>query len=95
MLLLCDFAYADKVHIPFTCWPIKIIKEGQKCGLKIDKNGDDRTVDSFAHIENNGSYYYIVTYESATIEELDKIKNIAFIVEKYSQEVRNGKDNGS
>ena len=62
ILLLCNVAYADKLGIPFDCYPKAIQEAFAEEGLKVDFRAEDRTKDSWGFIQSEGSRYYIYTY---------------------------------
>jgi hypothetical protein len=78
-LIIIFFAtavYADKIIIPFSCYPKEIQKRFAEKQKKVDLSQNDREQDSWAFIRSNGSDYEICTYAPVTIEELELIKSV-------------------
>ena len=69
---------ADKLRIPFSCFPKEIQLDFQRKGLKLDLNGNDRTRDSWGFIMNEGNQYVIFTYRSLNNEDFDTVSEILF-----------------
>lgn len=80
-VLIATTALADKIQIPYTCWPDEIVKEAKKFNLKIEKTESVRFKDSFGYIKNLGSSYEIYTYRPVTAKDLEDIKTFATNVE--------------
>ena len=78
LLLIANTAFCDKFIIPFSCYPEELQKEFAEYDRKLDLDGKDRTEDSWGFIFNEGSQYIIYTYKSATMEDLDIMKEIIF-----------------
>ncbi len=68
--------HADKMIIPFDCYPRKIQNEFAKYGLKLDLYGEERTPDSWGFIVNEGTQFIIYTYKSATPRDFNIIMNV-------------------
>lgn len=69
--------FADRVDIPFSCYPKKIQAAFAERGKKLDLSANDRTDDSWGFIESKGSNYSIYTYEPLDIpKELEEIQKI-------------------
>jgi len=77
LLLMCaSMAYADKLIIPFDCYPKEIQTQFAETGRKLDLSGNDRTRESWGFIVNEGSQFTIYTYKSASQEDFTVMMNI-------------------
>ena len=75
-ILITTNAFADKLGIPFSCYPRELQACFAKHGLKVDLSGNDRTYDSFGFIKNEGTEFWIYTYYNCTREELELIMKV-------------------
>jgi hypothetical protein len=76
MFSFVGLVYADYIDIPYKCNPIKVQKAFADKGYKVDLSGNDYTDDSFGLLENRGSSFRIITYNSATKADLGMIREI-------------------
>lgn len=74
MLLACGAAFADRIEIPFECYPKKVQSALLAKGFKVDLNGSDRSEDSWGLLENEGTRFSIITYRPITMKELQTVK---------------------
>ena len=74
----CNNGYADKVRIPFSCFPKELSVQFKEAGLSVDVKAEDRTKDSWGFIKSEGNEYTIFTYDTVSTEELELIKQVAF-----------------
>ena len=81
-LFLCEASLADRIVVPFTCYPREVQQKFADNGMKLDLDPNERTKDSWGFIENRGQEFYIMTYKHATIDELNLIKKIIFETER-------------
>lgn len=79
-------AFADKFQINYSCWPQEIQAEFKKHDIKLDLDGSERTDDSWGYILNEGSSYTILTYKSATPEQMKLMIDIAGKIELEKRE---------
>ena len=86
LLLITTPVFPDKLHVPFSVYPKEIQKVFADKGLKLDLNGNDRTRDSWGFIDNQGSFYYIYTYENLTSDELMLVMDIIWENEGVKRE---------
>ena len=76
MCLSVNIAFADKLQIPFSCYPKKVQAVFMEYGLKLDLDGNDRTPESWGFLKNEGSEFWLYTYRGVTTEELEFIRDI-------------------
>jgi len=69
-MFLCNNLYADKLLVPFECYPKEVQKLYIENGLKLDLDRNDKTPDSWGFLINEGGQYWIYTYKPVTDEEL-------------------------
>jgi len=67
---------ADKLIVPFDCYPKEIQSGFAEAGMKLDLSGNDRTRESWGFIVNEGSQFVIYTYKNATPEDFKIIMDI-------------------
>ena len=78
IILITSISYADEIIVPFSCYPRETVKVFERTGRKLDLDRNDRTPDSWGFIWNEGSRFKIYTYEPATEEDFNTIKDIIF-----------------
>lgn len=83
LLFFASSVFADKLMIPFDCYPLELQAKFAEHGLKLDLNGIERTEDSWGFLINEGSRFIIYTYQPITSEELTLIMEI--ILYKYEK----------
>ena len=83
LILIATTAHADKLIIPFDCYPTEVQEKFLTEGIKLDLDGNERTQESWGFLKNEGNQFIIYTYNSITIEELDIV-----------MEILNGSNNG-
>ena len=86
LMFSCSIALADKIEIPFQCFPKEIQKSFKQYGIKLDLSGNDRSQDSWGFIQNEGSRYNLFSYNLLTIKELELVGKI--IVENLNENSR-------
>ena len=86
ILLICSTAYADKIQVPFQCYPQKIQAEFQSEGLNLSLSDTIREKDTWGFLRNQGNKYEIETYYSVTLEEFDLIQQITMRVEIWQRQ---------
>ena len=76
LLLWVGNVFADKLMIPFECYPKHIQTEFAKEGLKLDLDSVSRTEDSWGYLVNEGTRFIIYTYHPVTNNELQLVMDI-------------------
>ena len=76
LLFITSTAGADKLRVPFDCYPKEIQKMFLARGIQLDLDGNDRTRDSWGFIQNEGASYIIYTYKAINDEELTIVREI-------------------
>ena len=81
-------AFADKLIIPFDCYPKQLQAAFATQGLKLDLSGVDRTDDSWGFLENQGTRFILYTYNPVQDWELKLLlETIMQIEAKRNNEV--------
>jgi len=78
---LNGISFADKLIIPFSCWPQNLKTAFNETGRKLDLNSSDRDNNSWGYLVNEGSSFTIYTYKSVTNEDFQVIQDIIFDIE--------------
>ena len=76
LLISTNLVFADKLKIPYSCYPKEIQANFLDIGRKLDLSGNDRTRDSWGFLVNEGSEFTIYTYKGATEEDLKAVMDI-------------------
>jgi hypothetical protein len=74
LMFIASVALADKLIIPFSCYPKEVQARLATKGFKVDLDPNDRDVNSWGFIVNEGTRYTLVTYMPVSIEELQIIQ---------------------
>lgn len=77
-LLIASNVLADKIMIPFSVYPKEMQKLFAEEGYKLDLDGNDRDVNSWGFLRNEGTQFIIYTYDSITLDELTMIQKVTF-----------------
>ncbi len=80
LLVVCNFAFADKLQIDFQCYPKELQAVFAKYGYKLDLRAEDRDKDSWAFLRSEGAKYYILTYYSVTEEDFNIVTKVTWEV---------------
>jgi len=76
LLMSTNLVFADKLIVPYDCYPKEMQAEFAKTGRKLDLSGNDRTKNSWGFIVNEGSQFIIYTYKGATQDDFSAIMGI-------------------
>lgn len=77
MMLVCGTALADKVSVPFECWPQDLKERFEARGYELSLDANDKTRSTWAFLLNEGSKYHIMTYRPVKVEELNMIREVS------------------
>ena len=77
-MLIAGNCFSDEIIVPFTTYPKEIQKRFAEHGYKVDLDGNDRTRESWAFLDNRGSELRICTYVPITQEGFDTITKVLF-----------------
>lgn len=78
LMLIAGYAIADEIICPFTTYPREVQKRFAEHGYKVDLDGNDRTPESWAFLDNRGSELRICTYQPITKKGFDTITKVLF-----------------
>lgn len=78
ILLTTQIAYADKLILPVSHVSKELRQHFEDNNLKIDKDPDDKTEDSFGFIIYESGNACIYTYKPITTEQLNHVTKIIF-----------------
>ena len=73
IICICTVANADKLMIPYDCYPRELQQRFLENGYKLELDSTLREADSWGFLENEGSQYNIYTYKPLTDKELQDI----------------------
>ena len=69
-------AHADKLTLPFGCYPRELQAKFEEYDIKLDLDGADRTYDSWGYLHNEGNKFTLYSYRSATLDDMEIINEI-------------------
>ena len=75
-MLIATNVWADKIQIPFSCYPRQLSEDFARHGYKVDVNAEDRTKDSWAFIKSEGSSFWLYTYYPVQDRDFEMIKEV-------------------
>ena len=78
LLVLLGNAFADKIIVPFDCYPRELRARFEERGFKLDLSAIERTRDSWAFLVSEGQQYLIYTYKPVTQEDFDVIMEVVW-----------------